>query len=118
MFGNFFNKSNNGDKNFSHINFEEFKKGITEKDSILIDVRTSNEFESGHIKNAKNIDIYSSNFQNELEKLDKEKPYYINCQSGGRSRSAVSQMKKLGFKKVYGLEGGISSWYDPKIRGK
>ena len=85
-----------------------FKK---ETDSVILDVRTSAEFEDGFIENAINIDIYKGQgFIYELENLDKNKNYYVYCKAGGRSAQACSIMKELGFQNAYNLVGGIMHW--------
>lgn len=76
---------------------------------IVIDVRTKEEYDSGHIKNAINIDFYSDDFEKEISVLDKNKEYMIYCRSGGRSSEALEIMKEMGFKNVSELEGGIMS---------
>jgi rhodanese-related sulfurtransferase len=55
------------------------------------------------------IDFYSPNFEEELDKLDKNKKYIYHCRSGSRSRSAITVFKKLGFTEIYELEGGINN---------
>ncbi|WP_243652284.1 rhodanese-like domain-containing protein [Mariniflexile fucanivorans] len=87
-----------------------FKNQITDPSVQLIDVRTANEFKSGHIKSATNIDYYSSNFSNQMSKLNKEKPVYIYCRSGNRSIKAANLLAKLGFTEIYDLEGGFLNW--------
>lgn len=77
---------------------------------IIIDVRTPQEFANEYIENAVNIDYYSEEFQNELNKLDKEKTYLIYCLSGNRSGKALSIMKELAFREVYNILGGIIQW--------
>jgi len=77
---------------------------------IIIDVRTPKEFADERIENAVNIDYYSKEFQNELNKLDKEKTYLIYCLSGNRSGRALAIMKELGFREVYNMLGGIIQW--------
>jgi len=76
----------------------------------LIDIRTPQEFAEGHIENAKNINYYDVDFFKEMNKLDKSKPIYIYCRSGGRSGKAASRMRTQGFKKIYDLQGGIINW--------
>lgn len=88
----------------------EFKARI-ENDSIqLIDVRTPLEFNSGHIKGAKNIDFYSGKFNVEFEKLNKSQPVYLYCRSGSRSRQSAHKLIAMGFKEIYDLEGGYLNW--------
>jgi thioredoxin len=73
------------------ISVEEFEKKITDaKTAQLIDVRTPEEFEEGHLKGAINFNINSSNFENQLSNLDKKQPIFVYCLSGGRSSSAAN----------------------------
>lgn len=77
----------------------------------LIDVRTPEEFNEGHIENAVNIDFYSDQFIDEINKsLDKNKTVFLYCKSGGRSGKAYTMLKENGFKEVYDLKGGYSNW--------
>lgn len=89
---------------------EVFESRLKEGNVQLIDVRTPKEFESGHLKGAKNHHIYDKDFKEQVSYLDKEKPVYVYCKSGGRSHEAAEQLKAMGFKKVYDLQGGISEW--------
>jgi len=89
---------------------QQFQKLIKKGDGIIIDVRTSQEFNSGHIKDATNIDFYADDFIDKLKIVRKDIPIYVYCRSGGRSSSSASKMEKLGFTKVYNLLGGIGSW--------
>jgi len=88
----------------------DFKTNIEKKSVQLIDVRTSKEFNEGHIKNAENIDFYDANFYTDIDKLNKDEPLYLYCRSGGRSGKAAAKLKELGFKEVYDLHGGIIDW--------
>jgi rhodanese-related sulfurtransferase len=56
------------------------------------------------------FDINSDDFDAKIDKLDKSKKYIVYCKSGGRSSRAVETMSEKGFKYIYELEGGISSW--------
>ena len=94
-----------------NVNANEFAKSIkTNNEVILLDVRTPGELTQGYIDGAINLDYSSSNFQTELNKLDKTKPVYVYCRSGRRSASTMSQMQELGFVEVYNLSGGIIAW--------
>jgi rhodanese-related sulfurtransferase len=89
----------------------DFKKEITTKGVQLIDVRTAEEYNSGHIKNAINIDIYNRDaFTASVKELDEEQPVFLYCRSGSRSRSASKLLVELGFKKIYDLKGGYINW--------
>lgn len=77
----------------------------------LVDVRTPKEFSDGHIKGARNIDFYSADFAQQLEKqLDKNQPVMLYCRSGKRSEKAARKMAELGFREVYDLQGGFLAW--------
>jgi thioredoxin 1 len=80
------------------------------KDFQLIDVRTSGEFDEEHLVNALNMDYNGDDFSNQIGTLDKSKPTFIYCLSGGRSGSALQSMLDKGFKTVYNLKGGILQW--------
>ena len=83
----------------------------SEEDCLIIDVRTSEEFEELRLPNSINIDFYNpQDFMQELEKLDKNKVYYIYCRTGSRSANTCELMKEIGFAKTYNLLGGITEW--------
>lgn len=92
-----------------NISAEEMKKIISEKQVIILDIRTLEEFKEGHINKAVNIDFYSKDFESNLDKLDKSKVYIIYCRSGNRSGMALKIMEKLKFTEVYNVLGGIGS---------
>ncbi|MCA0131693.1 rhodanese-like domain-containing protein [Winogradskyella alexanderae] len=85
----------------------EFKEQVEGKKVQLVDVRTPAEYKSGHIKGAKNIDFFSGKFNIEFNKLNKEKPLYLYCRSGSRSRQASKKLEAMGFTEIYDLKGGI-----------
>ena len=76
----------------------------------LVDVRTPGEYAEGHLKNSVNIDYNSAAFADDIAKLDKRKPVFVYCLSGGRSGMAASQMHDMGFTEVYNMKGGIMKW--------
>ncbi len=83
----------------------------TSPNTILLDVRTPEEFAEEHLDNAINIDWKNTNeFETEVIKLDKNKPVLIYCLSGGRSKKAAEKLTEMGFESVYELEGGIMKW--------
>ncbi len=87
-----------------------FQKLVKSGEGIVLDVRTSREFASGHIEGAKNVAYSMFGFEDSLKALDKNATYYVYCRSGSRSGRAVNIMKKQGFKKVYNLSRGVMSW--------
>ncbi len=84
---------------------------LADKDAVILDVRTNEEWNEGIIPNAMHIDIYKGeDFLEEISALDKDKSYYIYCKAGGRSGQACNIMQSLGFLKTFNLEGGFSAW--------
>lgn len=80
-------------------------------ESVILDVRTAEEFESGYIKGALNMDIRGgADFLASIESLDKSKSYFVYCRSGARSGQACQLMSQMGFSAVYNLDGGILAW--------
>ncbi|ERI89556.1 rhodanese-like protein [Clostridiales bacterium oral taxon 876 str. F0540] len=98
-------------KNVTNVNADEAYKLINEnKNTVILDVRTKGEFESGHIPKAKNIPIQLISARiKELEKY-KDTPILVHCASGGRSPSAVRALVKSNFTQVYHLNKGLMSW--------
>ncbi|UAB84415.1 rhodanese-like domain-containing protein [Zunongwangia sp. SCSIO 43204] len=91
---------------------EEWRKQLnaTSKPQI-IDVRTQEEYENGHLKNALQIDIMKQQeFMENLINLDKDVPYFVYCRSGNRSAQACKIMEMQGMKTTYNLKGGIMNW--------
>lgn len=78
--------------------------------AVVIDVRTSEEFSKGHLENALNLDWKGTEFNNQLEAIDKNETILIYCLSGGRSAKAVEALKAKGYNNIIELEGGIMSW--------
>ncbi len=77
---------------------------------VIVDIRTPQEYNSGHIENAININFYDPDFKQKLSKLDKDKTYIVYCRTGQRSGLAMPIFRELGFKEVYEIEGGIVRW--------
>lgn len=79
------------------------------QDYIILDVRTKEEFNEGHLEDA--ILIPVSELESRLDELPKDKPIITYCKSGGRSRNAANILVENGFRKVYDMGGkGIIEW--------
>jgi rhodanese-related sulfurtransferase len=89
-----------------------FEKMLKKKKNILVDVRTPEEMTEGHIENATNLDFLDESFPEKIERLNKNKTYLLYCRSGKRTAKAGAMMKAAGFKKIYMLDGGITSWVE------
>lgn len=96
--------------NFQSVNNEEFSKVIKKKKIQLVDVRTGQEFVSGHLPKAKNIDMRQADFLEIAKKELKTKyPVAVYCRSGRRSKVAAQKLATQGYE-VYELNTGISQW--------
>jgi rhodanese-related sulfurtransferase len=93
------------------LNPDAFEKGIASTAVQILDVRTTGEYNTGHIKNSLQADWNNqSQFKDRLQYVDKENPVYVYCLAGGRSAAAANWMRENGFKKVIELQGGINAW--------
>jgi rhodanese-related sulfurtransferase len=77
---------------------------------VILDVRTPQEYQSGIIAGAINIDFYAVDFKNQISQLDKNKKYLVYCRTANRSGQTATIMKSLKFKEVYDLAGGVVAW--------
>ena len=89
--------------------YEFINDNSNNPDFVILDVRTPDEFKSGHIENAVNIDYHGSTFIDEVGKLDKNKTYIMYCKSGNRAKKSYDVMKELGFENIYNI-GGVNQW--------
>jgi rhodanese-related sulfurtransferase len=93
-----------------NIGNRKFKKISKKKNVVIIDVRSADEFNTGHIPGAMNIDYEKPGFKDSIARLDPGKTYLLYCRTGRRSGMAGRQMRELEFKNVFHLEGGIEKW--------
>lgn len=95
-----------------NLNQEKWLFSINNSEnSLIIDVRTQDEFNDGHIENSLNFNIYDAvKFIEEISKLDKKASVHVYCKSGVRSLQACEIIKGMGFSKVFNLIGGITEW--------
>ena len=87
-----------------------FAELIAQPGVVILDVRTPEEFADGHLEGTVNIDALTTDFQAQLDKLDRDVVYAVYCRSGNRSDAALHQMAELGFTSAHHLAGGIGAW--------
>lgn len=90
--------------------FEFIKKNKRNAGSAVLDIRTPQEFQDGHIESAVNIDFRSPTFDANIDRLDKTKTYFVYCMIGRRSGEAIGKMIKKGFTSIYRTSGDIVAW--------
>ena len=99
----------------SHLSPAEATLLMNREDALVLDVRETGEWSTGHIAGARHITL--AQLDKHLSELDKfkGKPIIVVCATGNRSSSACGQLKKHGFDKVYSLGGGVSSWREANL---
>lgn len=95
-----------------NLSAEQFKTALEtmDKDGTILDVRTKEEFEMGAIEGAININFYDTDFIQQTDSLNKDKPVFLYCMSGGRSAKAMKILSTNGFTEIYNLIGGYGAW--------
>lgn len=89
-----------------------FQKALLKNtDALLLDVRTSLEFSSGHLPGAMNVDWLSPAFRWRIAELDTSRAVFLYCKAGGRSSAAAVFLREQGFGRVTELYGGIEQWH-------
>jgi len=92
-----------------NLKVDQAKKMLERQSDIqLVDVRTVAEWEQGRLKGADHIPSFD--FERRISELDKNKFIMIYCASGGRSRRALSLLKKYGFENCAHIASGIRGW--------
>lgn len=88
-------------------------KDISQKElnnAMVVDVRTPEEFNQGHLPNAININWYDADFAQQFSAIDKNETIYLYCKVGGRSAKATEKLDSLGYRNVVNLSGGYDAW--------
>lgn len=85
-----------------------------EKTLIIVDVRTPEEFQEGHLTRARNVDFngidFSGSLAHNLRAFERGSPVLVYCRSGRRSTASLKVFKNLGIRQIYHLDGGIKAW--------
>jgi len=95
---------------YKNVDNQKFSTLMNEPNTVILDVRTPEEYKQGHIPHATLINFHDQNFSQELDSLDKSKTYLVYCAAGSRSSQASTLLSQKGFKNVYNLEHGFSQW--------
>lgn len=103
---------------YNSITPEELSNLISSSSVVLVDIRTQEEYESGHIPNTEyNIDVKYDSFLDKANLLlDKDTPVALYCRSGNRSKTAADILAKDGYA-VYELATGFNGWIEAGYKG-
>lgn len=99
----------------SNVNPEVFAKQMQDTLAVILDVRTPEEFNEGHLLRAINVNFYDEDFEKQIQNMDKTKTILVYCKAGGRSAEAAELLVKNKFKKVVNLTDGYDSWIEQKM---
>ena len=92
-------------KGVKTISTAELKTIINDNDKVFIDVRTPREYKGNGLKQFTNIPLGA-----DMSKLPQDKEIVVLCQSGMRSKQACGKLKKMGYKNVTNVRGGMSAY--------
>ncbi len=96
---------------YANLNPDDFgQKMAQHTEGVVLDVRTADEFKTGHLPKAINANVMSNELITKAAKLNKAKPVFVYCRSGARSARACKTLVNMGFTDVYNMSGGIASW--------
>lgn len=95
------------------IDLEEFKSHIGKEDVQILDVRNQSEVDGGRVEGAKHV--FVGHIEENLDKIDKNKPTVIYCQAGGRSTIAYTLLERNGFTQLKNYMGGMKEWKEQKM---
>ncbi len=104
---------------FDFLRGSDINEGLKEygktDGAVLLDVRTHQEYQAGHIPGSKNIPLQGIR-RVSAATPDKDTPLFVYCHSGARSRQAVGELQRMGYLHVKNI-GGISA-YTGKVESK
>ncbi len=94
---------------FKYISVEEFND-FSDDEFLLLDVRTLEEFQSGHISRANNIDFFSEDFIKKIKEFDTSLNLILYCRTDNRSSKSAKILSDTDYKNIFVLKGGIEEW--------
>lgn len=113
-----FNGMAQGPAEVKRLTAQEYKEQRKQqRDAVLLDVRTEEEYAKGHLKKAGNVDFRAGAVDTAMAEWDKTKTYYIYCASGNRNGKSAKLMQDAGFEHVYNI-GGFEDLQKAGLRTK
>jgi len=102
--------SSNAKKGGKRISSQELVALSNEGKTVILDLRSADDFNEGHITNSINIPFKDLDDRSHEIPSNEEKQIALICEMGSNSGNAGEQLMKLGFKDILILSGGISQW--------
>lgn len=103
-----FRKSGSAETPYKHINVKQYRDEFGEAEHTLVDVRTVEEYQGGHLPGAINVPLHE--LQNRVQEIPRDKPVIVVCASGNRSMTGSEVLAVAGHQNVYNLQGGTMRW--------
>jgi rhodanese-related sulfurtransferase len=97
-------------RKFTDIDTNRFQELAKQSNTVILDVRTPEEYAAGHLPGAVLIDVRDPEFAKKIAALDKSKTYLVHCRSGRRSVTACDALGEAGFANLYNMLGGLVAW--------
>lgn len=88
---------------------------INRRDAVVLDVRATGDYATGHIANARHFP--EAQLADRMKDLDKYKsrPIIVSCQTGSRAPAVTAMLRKQGFPEAFALRGGIAAWQQASL---
>ena len=99
-----------GGTSIEHVDAAGAAELLTDGEVVVLDLRTPEEFDSGHLAGALLVDYHAADFQEQLGALDKEPTYLVLCEVGWRSTRSLPRFERAGFARIAHLDGGMRAW--------
>lgn len=106
---------------FKGINPATMTRLMNHENALVVDLRSSSEFQAGHISGSKNVQMNQFDPENKLLSGVKTLPIVLVCKAGTTASGAAKRLVKAGFKQVSVLDGGIGAWQSadlPLVKGR
>lgn len=97
-------------RDVSNVEFQQLMNSLD--GALLLDVRTPEEWEEGHLEGAAHVDYWGDEkaFAKAMNSIPRDRPVLVYCAGGGRSGLTAKELAAAGHQEVYNLENGISGW--------
>lgn len=96
------------------VNVDEALRLWQDKEAIIIDVRTPQEYQEGHIPEAPLIPL--NQLESRMSEVPKDQKVLLICRSGNRSNQGTNLLRSKGFDNIHNIDGGMLAWRGPVVK--